>query len=118
MRRTVLVAASILVAIALVPVALAAGGTTLKLSADKALLKYDKSALTAKAGKVTIVMTNPSMLPHNVAIKGGGVKAKGAVVNKGGVSTVSATLKAGKYTYYCTVPGHEAAGMKGVLTVK
>lgn len=27
-------------------------------------------------------------------------------------------LKAGTYTFYCTVPGHEAQGMKGTLTVK
>jgi len=25
--------------------------------------------------------------------------------------------KAGDYTYYCAIPGHEAAGMKGTLTV-
>ena len=26
--------------------------------------------------------------------------------------------KKGKYTYLCTVPGHAAAGMKGVFTVR
>ena len=26
-------------------------------------------------------------------------------------------LAAGKYTIYCTVPGHEAAGMKATITV-
>jgi uncharacterized cupredoxin-like copper-binding protein len=38
-------------------------------------------------------------------------------VGKGGVSKVVMTLKPGKYTFYCTVPGHEKAGMKGILTV-
>jgi len=28
------------------------------------------------------------------------------------------TLKRGKYTYVCTVPGHAALGMKGVFTVR
>ena len=36
----------------------------------------------------------------------------------GGTSTIDiANLKAGTYTFYCSVPGHEAAGMKGTLTV-
>ena len=39
------------------------------------------------------------------------------MVGKNGVSTVTATVKPGKYTYYCIVPGHEKAGMKGTLTV-
>jgi uncharacterized cupredoxin-like copper-binding protein len=31
---------------------------------------------------------------------------------------VSTSLKPGSYTFYCTVDGHEAAGMKGTLTIK
>jgi uncharacterized cupredoxin-like copper-binding protein len=27
-------------------------------------------------------------------------------------------VKPGKYTFYCSVPGHEQGGMKGTLTVK
>jgi plastocyanin len=57
-------------------------------------------------------------LKHDVAIKGKGVSKKGKIVGLGGVSTVSATLKPGKYVFYCTVPGHEAAGMKGTLIVE
>ena len=44
--------------------------------------------------------------------------AHGAVVGQGGTSTVTAKLKPGTYTFYCSVDGHEAAGMKGTLTVK
>ena len=62
-------------------------------------------------------MENPSPIPHNVAIKGGGVDVKGKVVITGGTSTVSADLDPGTYTFYCSVPGHEAAGMRGTLTV-
>ena len=42
----------------------------------------------------------------------------GAIVTNGGTSTVTATLKAGTYEFYCSVDGHEAAGMKGTLTIK
>lgn len=113
-------AAGFAVALVLAVPALAGGGaTTIKISADKIALKFNVKTLSAKAGKVTIVMiANPSPLPHNVAIKGKGLDVKGPVVGKGKTSTVSATLKAGTYTFYCSVPGHEAGGMKGTLKVK
>ena len=58
---------------------------------------------------------NDASVPHDIAIKGDG---KGPVVQGGKVSEVSTTLKAGSYEFYCSVPGHEQAGMKGTLTVK
>jgi plastocyanin len=92
---------------------------TLKLSADPGgALKFDKSLLTAKAGKVTIVMDNPSDLPHAVEIEGNGVEVAGKTVGNGGVSKATADVKAGKYEYYCPVDGHKAAGMEGTLTVQ
>jgi uncharacterized cupredoxin-like copper-binding protein len=94
------------------------GGEQLSLSADPGgALKFDKSDLSAKAGKVTIVMKNPSGLPHAIAIEGNGVDKDGQTVQKGGTSTVTVTLKPGKYDFYCPVDGHEDAGMKGDLTV-
>ena len=36
----------------------------------------------------------------------------------GGTKTLKLTLKAGAYTFYCSVPGHRAAGMQGTLTVQ
>jgi uncharacterized cupredoxin-like copper-binding protein len=51
-------------------------------------------------------------------ITGNGVSVAGVVVGPGGTSTVSASLKPGTYTFYCTVPGHREAGMSGTLTVK
>lgn len=122
MRRTL--TAALIVAAALSAVTVALGATTLRIQADKTnKLAFNTKALTAKAGKVTIVMTNPSILPHNVAIRAGTsakskLIAKGKVVTKGGTSTVSAVLKPGKYRFVCTVPGHEAGGMWGILTVK
>jgi plastocyanin len=94
------------------------GGSTLKLAADPSgALKFDKTSLSAKPGKVTIDMDNPSDVPHAIEIEGQGVEEEGEVVEKGGVSTVSADLEAGEYEFYCPVGNHEAAGMKGTLTV-
>jgi uncharacterized cupredoxin-like copper-binding protein len=95
------------------------GGQRLSLEADPSgQLAFTKKMLSAKAGKVTIVMKNPSQLSHDVSIQGAGVNQMGQVVPNGGTSTVSATLKPGKYTFYCSVPGHREGGMFGTLTVK
>jgi len=81
-------------------------------------LKFDKDTLTGKAGKATIVLKNPSSVPHAIEIEGQGVEEEGDTVTDGGVSKVSVTLKPGKYEYYCPVDGHKQAGMKGTLTVQ
>jgi plastocyanin len=94
------------------------GGTELKLAADPSgALKFDKTSLSAKPGKVTIVMDNPSDVPHAIEVEGQGVEEEGEVVEKGGVSQVSADLKAGEYEFYCPVGNHKDAGMEGTLTV-
>jgi plastocyanin len=80
-------------------------------------IKFDKTSLRATAGKVTIVMKNRSPLSHNIAIKGHGVNVKGKIVPKGGTSTVTVTLKKGRYAFYCSVDAHEQAGMKGTLAI-
>jgi plastocyanin len=81
-------------------------------------LKFLASSASAKAGKVTLRMLNKSSVPHDIALQGGGLNQIGSVVSNGGVSTVTVTLQPGTYTFYCSVDGHAAAGMKGTLTVK
>jgi plastocyanin len=78
-------------------------------------LAYKFKSASAKAGKVTLESKNAASVPHNIALKGG---PSGSVVQGGGTSKITADLKAGSYTFYCAVPGHEQAGMKGTLTVK
>jgi plastocyanin len=78
-------------------------------------LAYKFKSASAKAGKVTVESKNAASVPHNIAIKGG---PSGPVVQGGGTSKITANLKPGSYTFYCAVPGHEQAGMKGTLTIK
>jgi plastocyanin len=82
------------------------------------LLKFQASSASAAAGKVTLRMQNMSSVMHDIAVKGNGIDEIGPIVDNGGVSTVTATLKPGAYTFYCSVDGHAAAGMMGTLTVK
>jgi len=84
-------------------------------------LSFDPKTLKAKAGTVTITMDNPSSdsLQHAVAVEGpGGVAASGQIVQPGSTSKVTLKLKPGKYTFFCPVGGHRAAGMEGTLTVQ
>ena len=94
---------------------LAKGGTLTIDAIDGTAFASTQAA--AKAGQVKVDMPNKSSLGHNIELKGV-PGAKGKVVPQGGTSTFTVSLKPGKYTYFCSVPGHEAAGMKGTLTVK
>ena len=96
------------------------GGQVLTLSADPGgQLRFTKSTLKAKPGKVTLKMANPMSagMAHGIAVKGNGVDSDGQTVAPGQTSTVTVTLKKGTYEFYCPVPGHEQAGMKATLTV-
>jgi plastocyanin len=81
-------------------------------------LAFLYSKATAKAGSVTLVMPNKSPITHDISVKGNGVTQQGPRVGQGGTSKITVSLKPGTYTFYCSVPGHEAGGMKGTLTVK
>jgi len=82
-------------------------------------LAFDPPSLEASAGKVEIDFTNPAPIEHDVNIEQDGKQLAGSdLVSDGDSTTVSTDLKAGDYTYYCSVPGHREAGMEGTLTVK
>jgi mono/diheme cytochrome c family protein len=101
------------------PIAEANG--TLSIAADPTgQLAFVSKVATATAGSVTLEMPNQSGVQHNLAIEpaaGGAVIAKTPIITKG-VAKTTATLKPGKYTFFCEVPGHRQAGMFGTLTVK
>jgi len=98
--------------------AIEAGGT-LEIDADPTgQLGYVTKQAQATPGTVVIKSKNASSTPHNIALEGSGASGKGAVVQDGGVSQFSVKLKAGTYTFFCTVDGHRAAGMEGKIVVK
>jgi plastocyanin len=92
---------------------------TLTIPADPSgALAFQYGKATANTGSVTLVMPNKASITHDISIKGNGIDQKGPQVGQGGTSKVTADLKPGTYEFYCSVPGHEAGGMKGTLTVK
>ncbi len=82
-------------------------------------LAYVEKTLSAKPGELSIAFTNDSPIAHNVAVDDpkGNQLVESEIVT-GASTTAQFTAKPGKYTYYCTLPGHEEAGMKGTLTIK
>jgi plastocyanin len=92
--------------------------STVRLQASTSALRFNVTTLRATHGKVTVVMSNPSSTPHAIAVQGHGLDKDGKIVGKGKTSQVTLTLKKGTYNFYCPVPGHKAAGMKGKLIVK
>jgi plastocyanin len=96
----------------------AAGGHVVEIDVVSSGFAFAETTATATAGPVVIRSKNPQTIGHDISLKGNGVDEHGEVVSNGGVSTMHfADLKAGTYTFYCSVPGHEQAGMKGTLTV-
>jgi uncharacterized cupredoxin-like copper-binding protein len=77
--------------------------------------KFTLSKKTVPHGAVTFTFKNAGKLPHDFKIGG----KKTAILKPGKHAILKVNFKhAGRYAYMCTVPGHAAAGMKGVLRVK
>ena len=97
-----------------------AGGGTVSVEADPSgNLAYTQTSLTANAGSDTIDFNNSSSTPHNVTIQDSSGKTVGATDTiTGSKSSTTVDLKAGTYTYFCSVDSHRQAGMEGTLTVK
>jgi uncharacterized cupredoxin-like copper-binding protein len=77
-------------------------------------LKFTVPLKSAPHGAIQFTVTNKGHVPHDFKIAG----KKTPLISPGQTKVLKMTLKKGKYPYICTVPGHAAAGMKGVFTVK
>jgi plastocyanin len=82
-------------------------------------LTYSPDGLEAKPGNLTINYSNPSPVPHSIAVatSNGNVLGEVQPFANGKQSLDLSGLAPGKYVFYCTVPGHREAGMQGDLTV-
>ncbi len=105
---------AVALAIAL-PASAGSSATAVNVTAGKpSELKFTVSKKTVTKGKVTFRVTNRGALEHDFKI-GGKVTPK---LKPGKTVSLTVTLKKGKARYLCTIPGHAAAGMRGVITVK
>ena len=72
---------------------------------------------TLKAGKYEFDVKNAGKFPHDLTIKGPGVSAATPQFNSGQTQRLTVDLKPGFYDFYCSIPGHKAAGMDAKVTV-
>jgi uncharacterized cupredoxin-like copper-binding protein len=76
--------------------------------------KFVLSSKTARRGIVIFHLKNVGKLGHDFQING----RRTPVIASGRTNTLRVVfLRKGAYAYICTVPGHAAAGMRGVFTI-
>jgi uncharacterized cupredoxin-like copper-binding protein len=79
----------------------------------KRLFKVVTTQKPVKAGPIHFIIKNTGKLPHNFVIE----SRQSLVIAAGQSTTLDVTLTPGKYKFLCSITGHAALGMKGVLTV-
>jgi len=79
---------------------------------------FSPSVLRFKEGEqVRIVFNNVGRAPHNLTIEGTKIATK--TISGGTTDIIEFTApKSGDYTFFCSVPGHRAAGMFGTTIVE
>jgi uncharacterized cupredoxin-like copper-binding protein len=97
------------------PTTTAAKPVATKVQVSETEFKITTDLRSFKAGQITFVAKNDGKIPHDLAVKETGDKTK--EIPPGGTAELKVNLKPGKYELYCTIPGHEAAGMKLTITV-
>jgi uncharacterized cupredoxin-like copper-binding protein len=89
------------------------------LAATETEFKIALASSQVPPGKLVIGVKNAGKIQHDLVVSGSGVppSAKTPLINPGASAKLSVTLAPGKYTLYCSVPGHRAAGMVATLNV-
>jgi uncharacterized cupredoxin-like copper-binding protein len=91
-----------------------AAATTIQVKGGEFFFKLSAKSI-AKPGKVMFVFKNVGHVMHDFKING----KKTPLIQPGKTAKLVVRFtKKKKYAYLCTVPGHAAAGMKGVFTVR
>ncbi|HEU5308713.1 MAG TPA: plastocyanin/azurin family copper-binding protein [Acidimicrobiia bacterium] len=93
------------------------GASTEKISVHAKNFAFTPDTITAKPGIATIELTSDGGA-HDFVFDGAYSGFQVEVSGTGSTDSQKIDLKPGKYTFYCSLPGHRAAGMEGTLTVK
>ncbi len=78
------------------------------------------SRLRVSSGKVVVQLVNFGMDDHDLVVQGAAKGSKPvtfAMLAPGKLETKTLQLAPGRYTLFCSIPGHRALGMVASLTV-
>jgi plastocyanin len=92
------------------------GPTALRFDVTATEMRYTPSGIAVAAGDVPVVLQNRGTVIHDLRIEGKPSLLLEA--SSGQTSTATWPLAKGRYRFYCSIPGHRAAGMEGVLEVR
>ena len=78
------------------------------------------SRLEVPAGEVVVQYINRGEDAHNLHLAAGDGSEPGALGNtpSGALANLRVTLRPGSFTLFCSLPEHEAKGMKATLLVR
>ena len=93
----------------------AAGDGTVQVEARD--LAFSPTQVSATAGEIEVELENVGAAQHDFVIEEAGDQLV-VQAAPGDTATGTIELEAGSYTFYCSVPGHRAAGMEGSLEVQ
>ena|ERR1043166_6096469 len=100
----------------------AASGSVTQQLTVKAMdtMKFDPPTLSAKAGQpIQVTLDNTGQIDHDFSITEGVSQPVKTLAHPGQKAVTTFTIdKPGTYTYFCSQPGHEQAGMKRTLTIQ
>jgi uncharacterized cupredoxin-like copper-binding protein len=100
------------------PATTAAGESaqTIEVVATEFKLEVDTTELAPS--RYTFELDNEGQIPHDLVIEGPDIdNTKTPVIGGGEKAKIDVALQPGTYKLYCSVPGHEAAGMVTEITV-
>jgi plastocyanin len=90
-------------------------GTPIAVTLKDFSISMDKQPTAA--GAYTFTVTNAGPSSHNLTVSGPGVTNQATPTFASGTQTLTVTLQSGTYDFFCSVPGHKAAGMNMQVTV-
>ena len=70
------------------------------------------------AGRIDFVTTNVGEDDHDLSVRQGARVFGGLALAPGDSDTLTLELAAGTYTLYCSLTGHEDAGMRANISVR